>query len=182
MTRLKRRVEDAGAMYAIAANYNVGEFRLAMRYRRLPGRNSDLRLLATHGRDASVPCNAMRRALRRRSIHLIQGDTGLIPSIPWRPREGRRHRRASSSTSREIAFGGSPRVKSIDCSPSFIGKATSALMESYEFALSELVKALGSGIVERHGSALCGLARKPRMVADLVVAGRWASDSEPSTK
>jgi hypothetical protein len=55
-------------------------------------------------------------------------------------------------------------------------------MESYEFAVSELVKGLDSGIVERHGSALCGLARKPRMVTDLVVAGRWASDSEPSTK
>ena len=33
MTRLKRPpgVEDAGTMFAIAANYGVGEFRLAMR-------------------------------------------------------------------------------------------------------------------------------------------------------
>ena len=33
MTRLKGHpsVEDAGTMFAIAANYDVGEFRLAMR-------------------------------------------------------------------------------------------------------------------------------------------------------
>jgi hypothetical protein len=75
-------------MYAIAANYSVGEFRLAMRYRRLPGRNSDLRLLATHGRDASVLCNAMTRALRRRSIHLIQGGHWTDPLYPMAAARG----------------------------------------------------------------------------------------------
>jgi len=76
MTRLKRppSLEDAGTMFVIAANYDVGEFRLAMR--RLPGSDSDLRRRASPRGLAPLSSNPC--------VQVVRKIAGCVPSSKLR--------------------------------------------------------------------------------------------------